>query len=89
MLTIQHVFADTLRSVSVVIAAIVALTIDAVSPEIADSTAAVVVSIIICMSLLPLFRGIAHTWYELQSISREELNVVDDAKIDRGEGTLM
>jgi hypothetical protein len=63
----------------------VALTVDSVSPEVADSTAAVIVSIIIFMSILPLLRGIAHTWGELQSISRENLNVPDnDAKLELG-----
>ncbi len=67
----KHIFADTLRSLSVIIAAIIAFSVDSVSPEVADSTAALIVSIIIFMSLLPLFRGIMQTWGELQSISRE------------------
>lgn len=76
--TIQHVFADTLRSIAVVIASIIAELVDSVTPEVADATAAVIVSVIILVSLLPLFRGLFHTWRELRSITREEQSLLDD-----------
>mmetsp|Transcript_7162 Transcript_7162/g.12993 ORF Transcript_7162/g.12993 Transcript_7162/m.12993 type:complete len:385 (-) Transcript_7162:198-1352(-) len=73
-----HVFADTLRSIAVIIATIIARTVDSVTPEVADATAAVIVSLIIFLSLVPLFRGLINTWYELRSIAREELALLSD-----------
>ena len=67
-----HVFADTCRSIAVIIAAGIAEIVPSVTSEVADATAAVIVSIIIFASVLPLFRGLCHTWSELRSISREE-----------------
>lgn len=67
-----HVFADTLRSAAVIIASVVAQLVESVTPEVAYSTAAVIVSFIILVSLLPLVRGLFHTWCELRSITREE-----------------
>ena len=52
--------------------------VDSVTPEVADATAAVIVSVIIFISVLPLFRGIYHTWCELRSITREEQSALDD-----------
>lgn len=63
-----HVFADTLRSIAVIVAAILALTIPGVTPEEADSTAAIAVSILILLSLLPLLRGLVRSATELRSI---------------------
>lgn len=68
-----HVFADTLRSISVLIAALLAESIDYISPEEADATAAVLVSIIIFLSLIPLFLGLKYTWRELCCIRRENI----------------
>lgn len=66
-----HVFADTLRSIAVVIAAAIAYLVDGVSGDVADATAAVVVSVIIIMSLTPLFQGLLITWRELQELNAE------------------
>lgn len=66
-----HVFADTLRSIAVIIAAIIAYTSKIVTPEVADATAAVIVSAIILLSLVPLFSGLVRTWRELRSIASE------------------
>ena len=46
--------------------------IKSVTPEVADATAAIVVSAIILMSLLPLFKGIMHTYHELRRVKNEE-----------------
>jgi len=43
-----------------------------VTPEVADASAAIVVSAIIMMSLIPLFKGIVHTWQELRRVKNEE-----------------
>lgn len=67
-----HVFADTLRSIAVVIASTIAVYVESLTPEVADSAAAVFVSFIILASLLPLFRGLCRTWGELRSITLEE-----------------
>lgn len=69
-----HVFADTLRSIAVIIAAIVGAYAEGVSPERADALAAVVVSIIIVLALFPLFAGLRKSITEFASIHREEGN---------------
>lgn len=54
-----HVFADTLRSIAVIIAAGLAMIFpDKISPVVADATAALVVSTLILLSLLPLVGGL-------------------------------
>lgn len=68
----KHVFADTLRSIAVIIAAVVAKVVDEVTPEEADATAAVVVSVLILLSLIPLFQGMIQTSSELRAIRAEE-----------------
>ena len=77
-----HVFADTLRSIAVVIASAIAELVGSVTPEVADSYAAVIVSVIILLSVLPLFRGLIRTWGELRSIAREERALIDDVRED-------
>ena len=67
-----HVFADTLRSVAVVIAASLAELVDGVTSEEADAAAAVTVSILIILSLLPLARGLCRSGAELRGIYAEE-----------------
>ena len=67
-----HVFADTLRSIAVIIASVIAEFVDIVTPEEADATAAVVVSTLILLSLIPLFHGLVQTFSELKSIRAEE-----------------
>ena len=68
----QHVFADTLRSIAVVVAAAFAEVSDLVTSEEADATAAVVVSLLIILSLIPLLRGLCVTFSELRAIQAEE-----------------
>ena len=67
-----HVFADTLRSIAVIIAAVLAEILPAVTPEEADATAAVVVSGLILLSLLPLLQGLSRSVVELCAILAEE-----------------
>ena len=67
-----HVFADTVRSVAVLIAAILGQFIEVVTPEVADAGAAIVVSAIILIALLPLLSGMVRTGCELYVIRREE-----------------
>ncbi|KAL7460793.1 hypothetical protein ACHAXS_001236 [Conticribra weissflogii] len=68
-----HVFADTLRSTAVIIASIVAVFVESVTPEVADATAAVIVSVIIFVSLIPLFRGLLNTLSKLRKVNAEAL----------------
>jgi Co/Zn/Cd efflux system component len=67
-----HVFADTLRSIAVIIATIIALIVKSVTPEEADASAAVVVSILILLSLIPLFQGLKQSLEEFFAIRAEE-----------------
>ena len=55
-----------------IIAATVAEIADGVTSEEADATAAVVVSILILLSLLPLLSGLILTFRELRTIQAEE-----------------
>eukprot|EP00984_Skeletonema_dohrnii_P018399 scaffold8581_cov103-Skeletonema_dohrnii-CCMP3373.AAC.8 len=66
-----HVFADTLRSIAVIVASVIAEVTKIVTPEVADAAAAVIVSAIILLSLIPLFSGLIRTWRELRSIAAE------------------
>jgi len=66
------VFADTLRSIAVVVAAGIAEVFDAVTSEEADAAAAITVSFLILMSLIPLFRGLCISFSELRAILAEE-----------------
>jgi len=68
----KHVFADTCRSIAVVIASSIAKLVDGITAEEADSTAAVVVSVLILLSLIPLFQGLVQTATELKAIREEE-----------------
>jgi len=67
-----HVFADTVRSLAVLIASLVGKYVDAITPEVADAIAAVIVSGIILTALIPLLSGMVRTACELISIRREE-----------------
>jgi len=64
-----HVFADSMRTVAVLVTTITAEFVPSLTPEVADSSAAVVVSIVIFVSLLPLIKGLCQTHQELKSIS--------------------
>ncbi len=55
------------------VAAILGHFIKAITPEIADATAAVVVSVIILIALLPLLSGMYRTSCKLNELRREEL----------------
>jgi hypothetical protein len=67
-----HVFADTLRSIAVIVASGVADVVDGVTPEEADAAAAVVVSILVLLSMVPLFHGLVQSVSELRAILFEE-----------------
>ena len=67
-----HVFADTLRSIAVIVAAAIAFTVPGITPEEADATAAVIVSILILLSLMPLLQGLAQSVKEYRAILKEE-----------------
>lgn len=67
-----HVFADTLRSVAVIIASALAELFDDVTAEEADAAAALVVSILILLSLVPLFQGLVQSGSEFLAIRAEE-----------------
>jgi Co/Zn/Cd efflux system component len=73
-----HVFADTLRSVAVLVAAVVALLGPNVTPEVADSFASVVVSLLILFSLVPLIHGLIRSVSELRVILKEERLEISD-----------
>jgi Co/Zn/Cd efflux system component len=67
-----HVMADTLRSFAVILAALTAFLTPGVTPEQADATAAIVVSALIALSLIPLFKGLVRSIQELRGILRDE-----------------
>jgi len=66
-----HVFADTLRSLAVIFASLLAKFTDSVTSEVADSVAAVVVSILIVLSLVPLFGGMLQTFRALNQVNNQ------------------
>ncbi|KAL3920894.1 MAG: hypothetical protein SGARI_006826, partial [Bacillariaceae sp.] len=72
-----HVFADTLRSLAVILASLLAEFTSTVTSEVADSTAAVVVSALIMLSLLPLFGGMVQTFAALKRVNRQ----IDEEKL--------
>ena len=68
-----HVFADTIRSLAVIIASVLAKFHDHITPEEADATAAIVVSGVILLSLLPLFNGLKNASLQLYIIRKDEI----------------
>jgi Co/Zn/Cd efflux system component len=66
-----HVLADTLRSVAVIAAVVFALIFD-IEPTIADSTATIIVSLLIAISLIPLLQGLYKKLYELYILRQAE-----------------
>ena len=66
----QHVFADTLRSTAVLIAAGLSYCLKVGDPPFVDAIAALAVSIIILLSLGPLLNGIIHAAEQLKQLSR-------------------
>eukprot|EP00977_Amphora_coffeiformis_P007586 scaffold1667_cov173-Amphora_coffeaeformis.AAC.14 len=67
----QHVCADTLRSVSVLIAAAIATVFPSVSGALSDSLAAIAVSVIILVSVAPLIQGLIITAVQLYQLKRD------------------
>lgn len=63
-------FADTLRSSAVLIAAGLSYSLRLGVPEVVDAIAALAVSLIILFSLGPLLRGIFHAWGQLRHLSK-------------------
>lgn len=59
-----------MRSIAVLVAAGIAFLFDAVTPDAADATAAMVVSCVIIVSLLPLLQGLYLTATEICVSSR-------------------
>lgn len=66
-----HVIADTMRSSAVVIAAIISITVDTVNPNLADAWAAITVSLIIFISMIPLGRGLVQKCIQLRHLDQE------------------
>ncbi|KAL7527012.1 hypothetical protein ACHAWF_002000 [Thalassiosira exigua] len=64
-----HVFADTLRSTAVLLAAGLSYTLQVGVPVVVDAVAAFAVSLIILFSLGPLLQGIFHAWGQLRHLS--------------------
>ena len=64
-----HVFADTLRSTAVLIAAGLSYMFHVGAPAVVDAIAALAVSLIILFSLGPLLQGIFHAWGKLRQLS--------------------
>mmetsp|Transcript_49118 Transcript_49118/g.104470 ORF Transcript_49118/g.104470 Transcript_49118/m.104470 type:complete len:348 (+) Transcript_49118:111-1154(+) len=64
-----HVFADTLRSTAVLLAAGLSYTFKVGTPAVVDAIAALAVSLIILFSLGPLLNGIFHAWVQLRHLS--------------------
>lgn len=58
-------FADTLRSVAVLVAGALSFFTNLISPTFADASAALVVSLVIFMSCVPLVKGMAKTLHEI------------------------
>lgn len=67
-----HVFADTLRSIAVLIAAGIAAVVEGVDGEMTDAVAAIIVSLIIILSTIPLLNGMIYTISELRTAYAKE-----------------
>lgn len=80
-----HVFADTLRSVAVIIASALSELFDEVTAEEADAAAALVVSLLIVLSLVPLFQGLVRSFSEFLSIRAEEKSEIMMKEIEEEE----
>jgi len=66
-----HVFADTLRSLAVILASLLAKFTNTITSEVADAAAAVVVSLLIFVTLFPLIGGMIVTFTALRDINRQ------------------
>jgi Co/Zn/Cd efflux system component len=67
---LQHICADTFRSIAVFIAAGIAVAVPSIAPAMADAVAAVAVSVIILVSILPLLHGLVLTALKIYTLSR-------------------
>lgn len=67
-----HICADTLRSLAVVLAAGIATLVPAVDGSMADSVAAIVVSVIIFISLMPLVQGLILTALSISALRKNK-----------------
>jgi Co/Zn/Cd efflux system component len=72
---LQHVCADTLRSVAVFVAAGIATADPSISGAMADAVAALAVSVIILCSILPLLHGLLWTAVKIYTLSRNPPNI--------------
>ena len=63
-----------MRSIAVLVAASLSELIEGITPEEADASAAVVVSGLILLSLVPLLKGLVQSYSELSLIKAEEKN---------------
>jgi Co/Zn/Cd efflux system component len=79
-----HVFADTLRSAAVLLAAGISYTFKVGAPAFVDAIAALAVSVIILLSLGPLLRGIGHAWVQLRRLSNFEARLAADRASSNG-----
>ena len=70
----QHVFADTMRSVAVLLAGSLSYYTHLISPTMADSSAAIIVSLVIFLSCLPLIKGLVDTIREITVLRRRQTN---------------
>jgi Co/Zn/Cd efflux system component len=68
---LTHVLADTFRSLAVIIAIVLALNYG-IDPAVADSAAALFVSFLILVSLIPLIQGLYGNVCELRSMRKTE-----------------
>lgn len=80
-----HVFADTLRSLAVIVASAIGLSVVAVEPDRADAIAAIVVALLIALSLVPLVQGLLKSMAELRAIMAEEVSETMFAESSRSE----
>jgi len=67
-----HVIADTLRSIAVMIAALLSLENESVNSEVADASGACVVSVLIFLSVLPLVKGLFQKWIQLSNYGQND-----------------
>jgi len=84
-----HVFADTLRSFAVIFASLLAKFTTAITSEVADAAAAVVVSILIFLSLFPLISGMIQTFKSLKDVNRSLKKQEFDEKGEGGQVELL
>ena len=78
---IKHVFADTMRSTAVLIAAGLSYTLNLGEPDIVDAVAALAVSLIILFSLGPLLRGILHAIGQMRHLKAFATKLAEEKPI--------